>query len=158
MRSQQARLPGPIRCDKFLTSEDAEKVRAVPVRQGAAIVAGRESLSSESGVAPGKNGRSCGKITRRLAGQLQAGQASGAADVALPAQLQDWRRRWQAHCVGTLWTFKRDHGKWLPGGERTEERSQRGRPSMNFEQLEGKWKQYKGQARAKWGHSTKHTS
>src|SRR6202167_6584443 len=107
MRSQQARLPGPIRCDKFLTSEDAEKVRAVPVRQGAAIVAGRESLSSESGVAPGKNGRSCGKNTRRLARPLQAGQASGAADVALPAQLQDWRGRWEGRGRGAAWTFKR---------------------------------------------------
>jgi uncharacterized protein YjbJ (UPF0337 family) len=25
---------------------------------------------------------------------------------------------------------------------------------MNFEQLEGKWKQYKGQVREKWGHLT----
>jgi hypothetical protein len=37
---------------------------------------------------------------------MQARLHCGAADVALPAQLQDSPRRWQMHCVGPLWTFE----------------------------------------------------
>jgi hypothetical protein len=105
-----------MRCDKFLTKKARRRYGLYLF--GEVLRAGFEDESDFWSLAwaRGKIRRSHGKITRRQVWHVNARLASGAPDVALLVQLQNWARCWQAHCVTLLRTFERDsHRKRLVG-------------------------------------------